>query len=77
MQYSSINELWDNYEGGESNKEAEEENECEPQQVLDFMEAHATYKTNSIPMSQWHKTHFFPLQNNQTQSEFFYQQNTI
>lgn len=68
MQYSSINELWDDHEGRGSSKE-EEGNGCEPEQVVDFIEAHAAYKIKSIPMSQWCKTHFFP-QNNQTQSEF-------
>lgn len=76
MQYSSINELWDDHERGGSSKEEEEGNECEPEQVLHFMEAHAAYKITSIPTSQWCKTHFSP-QNNQTQSEFLYQLNTI
>jgi hypothetical protein len=60
MQYSAINELWDDHEGGGSSKEEEEGNECEPEQLLDFMEAYAAYKTNSIPTSRWRKTHFFP-----------------
>jgi len=77
MQYSSINELWDDHEDGGSSKEKEEGNECEPEQVLDFMEGHAAYKTNSTPMSQWCNTFFFSPQNNQTQSEFLYQLNTI
>jgi hypothetical protein len=76
MQYSCINELWDDHEGGGNSKGEKGGSECEPQQVLDFMEAHAAYKTNSIPASLWRKTHFFP-QNNQTQSEFLYQLNTI
>jgi hypothetical protein len=59
MQYSSISELWDDHEGGGSSREEEERNECEPEQVLDFMEAHVAYKTNTIPTSQWHKTHIF------------------
>lgn len=61
MQYSSINELWDDHEDGGSSKEKEEGNECEPEQVLDFMEDHAAYKTNSTPMSQWCNTFFSPL----------------
>lgn len=75
MQYSSINELWDDHEGGGSS-EGEEGSECEPERVLDFIEAHAACKIKSIPMTQWRKTNFFP-QNNQTQSEFLYQLNTI
>ena len=63
MQYSSINELWDDHEGGGSSKE-EEGNECEPEPVLDVREDLAAYNTNSIP-SQWWITHsFFPKQPN-------------